>query len=41
MFDLKVRKGRISLARGKGSIKERLAKRASGADSDDGDRYLF
>lgn len=41
VFDLKVRKGRISLSRGKGSVREKLAKRASGADEDDSERYLF
>lgn len=42
-FDLKVRKGRIALARGKGSAREQLAKRTSGgaADNDDGERYFF
>lgn len=40
LFDLKVRKGRISLARGKCPVRERLARR-SGADDDDGERYLF
>ena len=40
VFDLKVRKGRVSLAKGKASRRERSAKRASGADSDDGERYF-
>lgn len=41
MFDLKVRKGCISLARGKGPAREKLAKRTSGAESDEGERYFF